>query len=105
MHGARWLGLKLKIGDHEIPERSLKFVTLYPATSSVAFAGFFIGEQGHKRGAEFRRPAEMRAIPFEVVDRNDVGSTGICDIKDLKLDVGVSPVIKFSGRLVRPFGD
>jgi hypothetical protein len=95
--------LKLKIGDYEVPERSLKFVVLYSDSSSVSFAGVFVGEEGRAAGAELRRSAQIRAIPFEAVDRNGVGSTGICDVKDLKL-VGTGPsIIKFSGRLVRPF--
>jgi len=49
--------------------------------------------------------AETRAIPFEVVDRKGVSYTGLCDIKNLKL-VGVgTPLVKFSGMLVRPFRD
>jgi len=94
--------LRLKIGDYEIPERSLKFVVLYPNSSSVSFAGVFIGEEGRIAGKELRRSAQVRAVPFEAVDRNGVGSAGLCDVKDLEL-VGSSSFIKFSGRLVRPF--
>jgi len=97
--------LKLKIGDYEVPERCLRSVVLYPGSSSVTFAGVFVGEQGLQARTGLRRLAEMRAMPFEVVDRNGVSSTGLCDVKNLKFDGDGTPVIKFSGRLVRPFQD
>jgi hypothetical protein len=99
------LGLKLKIGDYEIPARCLTSVTLYPESSAVSFAGVFVGEQGLQAGTGLRRLAEMRAIPFEVVDRNGVSTAGLCDIKNLKLDGDGTLMIRFSGRLVRPFQD
>ena len=94
--------MRLKIGDYEIPERCLKFVFLYPNSSCVSFAGVFVGEDGRIAGKELRRSAQVRAVPFEAVDRNGVGSAGLCDVKDLKL-ASRSSIIKFSGRLVRPF--
>jgi len=94
--------LKLKIGDNEIPERCLKSIKLYPELSSVSFEGVFVGEHETKAAVGLRHLAEMRAIPYEVVDNNGTASTGVCDIKDLKL-TGGSVVVRFSGRLVRPF--
>lgn len=49
--------------------------------------------------------AEEKAIPYEVVDKSGVGSTGICNIKDLKLEEAPasSGLIRFSGLLVHPF--
>jgi hypothetical protein len=97
--------LRLKIGEHEIPERYLKSVVLYPDSSSVLFAGVLLGEPGRKAATGLRILAETRAIPFEVVDGKGVSYTGLCDIKNLKL-VGVgTPRIKFSSMLVRPFRD
>jgi hypothetical protein len=97
--------LKLKIGDYEIPERCLRFVILYPELSSVSFAGIFVGQKERDSGAALRRLSELRAIPFEAVDKNGIGSTGICDVKDLKLVGRGTSIVKFSGRLVRPFQD
>lgn len=104
-HGVRWLGLKLKIGDYDIPERYLRSVVLYPESSSVAFAGVLVGEQRLETRTSLRRLAETKAIPFEAVDKNGVSATGLCEIKDLKLDAHSAPIIRFSGRLVRPFQD
>ena len=81
----------------------MKFVVLYYESSSVSFAGVLVGEQALKAGAELRRLAQMRAIPFEAADRNGIGSTGICDIKDLRLTGDGTSVVRFSGQLVRPF--
>ena len=97
--------MKLKIGDYEVPERCLRDVVMYPESSAVAFAGVFVGKQGLQAGTGLRRLAAMRALTFEAVDRNGVSTTGLCDIKDLKLDGDRPPIIKFSGRLVRPFQD
>ena len=94
--------MKLQIGGVEIPERCLKFVVLYYESASVSFAGVLVGEKEREMGAELRKLAELKAIPFEVEDRNGVSNTGICDIKDLRLARdGTS--MRFSGRLVRPF--
>jgi hypothetical protein len=98
----RWVGLRLKIGDYEIPEHCLKSVSVYPELSTVAFTGVFVGEHEAKTGAGLRYLAEMRALPYEAVDKNGVASSGVCDIKDFKLVDG-SLTVKFSGRLVRPF--
>ena len=97
--------MKLKIGDYEIPDHCLTSVTLYPELSSVAFAGVLVGEQRLQARTYLRRLAEMRAIPFEAIDRDGVSSTGICDLKNLTLVGEDTPRIKFSGRLVRPFQD
>ena len=97
--------MKLKIGDCEIPERCLRSVTLYPESLSVSFAGVFIGEEELRVRTGLRRLAETRAIPFDAVDRNGVNSSGLCNIRNLKFDGDGTPIIKFSGRLVRPFQD
>jgi len=97
--------LKLKIGDYEVSESCLRYVVLYTGSSSVAFAGTLGGEEGLQMRTGLRRLSQMRAIPFEVVDRNGVNTTGLCGIKDLKLGADSTPAIKFSGRLVRPFQD
>jgi len=95
--------LKLKIGDYEIPEHCLRYIVLYPESSSVVFAGVLVGDQRLQEKVKLRRLAETRAIPYEAVDRNGVPATGICDIKNLKFDGNTTQMIKFSGRLVRPF--
>lgn len=95
--------MKLKIGEYEIPERCLTSVTLYYESSSVSFAGVLVGDQGLEAGRGLRRLAQMSAIPFEAVDRNGVLSSGICTIKDFKLDGESASRVRFSGRLVRPF--
>jgi hypothetical protein len=95
--------LKLKVGDYDIPERCLKFVVLYYEDASVSFAGVLIDQKDREAAGGLRRLAQTRAIPFEAVDRNGVGSTGICNVKDLRIVGNANSVIKFSGRLVRPF--
>ena len=94
--------MRLKIGEYEIPERCLTFLTLYHRSASVLFAGVLVGEKGLQAITGIRRLAETRAIPFEAVDRDGVSSTGLCDIRNLKLEED-SAAVKFSGRLVRPF--
>ncbi len=97
--------MKLKIGDCEIPEHCLRYVILYPESSSVAFAGVLVGEERLQMKAELRRLAQMKATPYEAVDRHGVGSSGLCDIKNLKFGSDSTPVITFSGQLIRPFRD
>jgi hypothetical protein len=97
--------LKLKIGDYEVPEHCLRSVVLYSGSSFATFAGVFVGEQELEVKTGLRRLAEMRAMPFEVVDRNGVTATGVCDIKNLKFEGESTPVVKFSGRLTPPFQD
>jgi len=94
--------LKLKIADYEVPERCLRFVILYPESASVSFGGALVGEKDRETGSELRKLAKLRAVPFEAVDRNGLGSTGICNLKDLKIIGHSTPIRKFSGRLVRP---
>ena len=94
--------MKLKIADYEIPERCLRFVILYPESASVSFGGALVGEKDRETRSELRKLARLRAFPFEAIDRNGLGRTGICNMKDLKMIGHGSPVVKFSGRLVRP---
>ena len=94
--------MKLKIADYEVPERCLRLVILYPESASVSFGGALVGEKDRETGSELRKLAKLRAIPFEAVDSKGLGSTGICDMKDLQIIGHGAPLMKFSGRLVRP---
>ena len=97
--------MKLKVGDCEIPDQCLRSIILYNDTASVAFTGILAGDQMLQTRKGLRRLAEIRALPFEAVDRNGVSSTGICDIKHLTFSGEGTSRIKFSGWLVRPFQD
>ena len=101
---AWWFALRLKIGQYEIPKDCLKAVITYPDSCSASFVGVFRGLEGQKAAAGLRILAEQRAVPFEVVDSYGVECAGLCDVRDLKLVAINTAMIKFSGRLVRPFG-
>jgi hypothetical protein len=97
--------LRLIIGGYEIPERSLLHVDLSIESYPVSFDGVARQDEGIEIRRRLRQVAQERAIPFEAADKNGVVSVGICDIKDLKFEETRTnpPLIRFSGRLIRPF--
>jgi hypothetical protein len=96
--------LKLKIGDYEIPENCLRYVILYGESDAIAsFGGIILEEQNCHAKPSLIRLAEEKAIAFEAIDRNGIGSAGFCNIKNLKFDGKTPSIIKFSGQLCRPF--
>lgn len=97
--------MRLIIGGYEIPERSLLRVDLSVESDPVSFDGVAPQDDGVEIRRRLRLVAQERAIPFEAVDKNGVTSVGICNVKDLKFQeiVAKPPLIRFSGRLTRPF--
>ncbi len=97
--------MRLTIGGYEIPERSLLHVDLAINSYSVSFDGVSLQNAGVEIRRRLRLLAQERAISFEAVDKNGAMSVGICDIKDLKFEETRTkpPLIRFSGRLIRPF--
>ncbi|MGA2238242.1 MAG: hypothetical protein ABSG74_03430 [Candidatus Bathyarchaeia archaeon] len=97
--------MRLIIGGYEIPERSLLHVDLSVESDPVSFDGVARQDDGIEIRRRLRLVAQERAIPYEAADKNGVISAGICNIKDLKFEETRTkpPLIRFSGRLIRPF--
>jgi hypothetical protein len=97
--------LKLTIGDCDIPERFLLYVTLSSGSFAVSFGGAARRDEIAQIQRKLKILAEQSALPYDAVDKNGVGSTGICNLKNLKFQVAPSnpAIIRFSGLLVHPF--
>jgi hypothetical protein len=97
--------LRLRIGDCEIPEQFLLYVTLSSGSFAVSFGGAARRDEIAQIQRRLKLLAEQNALPYEAVDKNGVGSTGICNMKNLKFQETPSnpALIRFSGLLVHPF--
>ena len=97
--------MKLRIGNYEVPEKCLRYVILYGESGTISFGGIIVGEQNSETKSTLIRLAEEKAMEFEAIDRNGVGTEGFCNIKHLKFDGRNPSIVKFSGQLLRPFHD
>jgi len=93
--------LKLTIGDCKIPERFLRYVTIYRA-APVAFGGVLVGHEGAQLKEKLGKLTEGKAIAYEAVDEHGVYAEGYCDLRNLKFNFSQGRVA-FSGELIRPF--
>ena len=89
------------IGDCVIPERFLRYVTLYRA-APVTFGGVLVGREGALLRQKLEKLNEGRAVLFEAVDGHGVFAEGLCDVKNLNFGASHGKVA-FSGELIRPF--
>ena len=97
--------MKLKIRDCEIPEQFLSYVILSSGSFEVSFGGAARRDEIAQIQKKLKLLAEEKALPYEAVDKNGIGTTGICNMKNLKFQETPSnpALIRFSGLLVHPF--
>ncbi|HMK84310.1 MAG TPA: hypothetical protein VK503_11375 [Candidatus Bathyarchaeia archaeon] len=95
--------MKLRIGNYEVPEKCLRYVILYGESGTISFGGIIVEEQNSPTKSNLIRLAEEKAVGFEAIDRNGLGTEGFCNVKHLKFDERNPSIVKFSGQLFRPF--
>ena len=97
--------MRLIIGDCEIPADALLYVSLSIGSYPVSFGGVVRGDEGLGLLKRLKLLAEQRGIPYDAVDKEGIGSTGICKVVNLKFERTSTdpPMVRFSGRLAHPF--
>jgi hypothetical protein len=99
------MNMRLRIGEYEIPERTLTNVDLIVGTSTVVFSGMAQEEEAKEILPKLRElAAELAPISYEAIDVMGTRSTGVCSLINLKLEeVTTTPsLVIFSGELVYP---
>lgn len=81
------------------------YVALSIGPYPVSFGGVVGLEEGTDLVRKLKLLAEERGLQYEAVDKDGVGSTGICTLIHLKFERTAThpPMIRFSGQLAHPF--
>ena len=97
--------MRLTVGDYEVPTETLLYVKVSFGPFPVSFGGMVEEDESPALIRKLKLLAEQRALHYDVVDKEGVSSTGICNLVHLKFEkiLARPPRIRFSAQLAHPF--